>query len=367
MFSLIFEAKKIENENDEKSYSFKRIFFCSRYAPFCALREKEILKSLRENVDSPFLPKFHHSFLVHENPVIVTELLSGRTLEDVRMNFGLLSEETARFYIAEILCALVKLHSLYIVHLDVKPENVILRNNGHIVLSDFDRAFDMRANTDKGVIGGKNFAGTARFMAPEIANRITITTQADVWSLGILTAELITGSVRPVSNSKLRRLEMARRGEYSIENCDELSLSLRIFLDACLTYDHLLRPHANDVRNLEFFKDLNWKDVEMLRLAPPYQPTQLEFRPRINVDPSDPNVLALALAAEIPEDQVEIHKDLAPISQAVLDSFGYTRDKLNEMFRDFEYEHSSSISLDLRSQDGPSVQSENENKKFVSF
>ncbi|KAM3174616.1 hypothetical protein ACTXT7_010181 [Hymenolepis weldensis] len=362
MFSLVFEAKKIKNEGDEKSYSFKRIFFCSQHAPFCALREKQILKSLRENVDSPFLPKFYHSFLVHGNPVIVTELLSGRSLEDVRLNFGLLSEETARFYIAEILCALVKLHPLYIVHLDVKPENVILRNSGHIVLSDFDRAFDMRVNTDKGVIRGKNFAGTARFMAPEVAKKIAITAQADVWSLGILTAELITGSVRPISNCKRRRIEMAQRGECSIENYDELSPSLRIFLEACLTYDHVLRPCANDVRNLEFFKDLNWEDVEMLRLVPPYLPTILEFKPKINVDPSDPNVLALALAAEIPEDQVVIHRGLAPLSQTALDSFGYTRDKLNEMFRDFEYEPSSSTSLDLQIQEGPSVQSENENQ-----
>ncbi|VUZ42312.1 unnamed protein product [Hymenolepis diminuta] len=220
----------------------------------------------------------------------------------------------------------------------------------------------MHLNTDKGMISGKNFAGTARFMAPEVATKKTITTQADVWSLGIMTAELITGSVRPISNSKQRRIEMAQMGEYSISNRDELSLALRIFLDACLTYDYALRSNANALKKFEFFKNLNWEDVEMLRLPPPYQPTQLEFKPKINVDPSDPNVLALALAAEIPEDQVEIHKDLAAISQTALDSFGYTRDKLNQMFENFEYEHSSSTSLDLHNQEGPSIQSESENQ-----
>ena len=49
----------------------------------------------------------------------------------------------AKFYLSEVICGLEQLHSCGIVHLDIKPDNILISNSGHVLITDFDCAFDM--------------------------------------------------------------------------------------------------------------------------------------------------------------------------------------------------------------------------------
>ncbi|XP_044479391.1 protein kinase PINOID-like [Mangifera indica] len=98
--------------------------------------EKKILKML----DHPFLPSLYAEFEASHFSCIVMEFCSGGDLHSLRHKQPLkrFSLTSARFYAAEVLVALEYLHMLGIIYRDLKPENVLVRSDGHIMLSDFD-------------------------------------------------------------------------------------------------------------------------------------------------------------------------------------------------------------------------------------
>ncbi|KAL3603939.1 hypothetical protein D5086_004798 [Populus alba] len=101
-----------------------------------AQTEREILQLL----DHPFLPTLYTHFETDRFSCLVMEYCPGGDLHTLRQRQPgkHFSEHAARFYAAEVLLALEYLHMLGVVYRDLKPENVLVRDDGHIMLSDFD-------------------------------------------------------------------------------------------------------------------------------------------------------------------------------------------------------------------------------------
>ncbi|CAN1153585.1 Protein kinase PVPK-1 [Linum perenne] len=101
-----------------------------------AQTEREILQSL----DHPFLPTLYSHFETEKWACLVMEFCPGGDLHSLRQRQPgkYFPEHAARFYVAEVLLALEYLHMLGIIYRDLKPENVLVREDGHIMLSDFD-------------------------------------------------------------------------------------------------------------------------------------------------------------------------------------------------------------------------------------
>lgn len=101
-----------------------------------AQTEREILQSL----DHPFLPTLYTHFDTDKLSCLVMEYCPGGDLHALRQKQPgkYFSEHAARFYVAEVLLAMEYLHMLGIIYRDLKPENVLVREDGHIMLSDFD-------------------------------------------------------------------------------------------------------------------------------------------------------------------------------------------------------------------------------------
>ncbi|MCD9641323.1 hypothetical protein HAX54_027475 [Datura stramonium] len=108
----------------------------SRKKTVRAQTEREILQSL----DHPFLPTLYSHFETDKFSCLVMEFCPGGDLHALRQRQPgkFFPEHAARFYVAEILLALEYLHMLGIIYRDLKPENVLVREDGHIMLSDFD-------------------------------------------------------------------------------------------------------------------------------------------------------------------------------------------------------------------------------------
>ncbi|KAF6157463.1 hypothetical protein GIB67_004401 [Kingdonia uniflora] len=101
-----------------------------------AQTEREILQCL----DHPFLPTLYSHFETDKFSCLVMEFCPGGDLHALRQRQPgkHFSEQAAKFYLAEVLLAMEYLHMLGIIYRDLKPENVLVRADGHIMLSDFD-------------------------------------------------------------------------------------------------------------------------------------------------------------------------------------------------------------------------------------
>lgn len=101
-----------------------------------AQTEREILQSL----DHPFLPTLYTHFETDKFSCLVMEFCPGGDLHTLRQRQPgkRFCEQAVKFYVAEILLAMEYLHMLGIIYRDLKPENVLVREDGHIMLSDFD-------------------------------------------------------------------------------------------------------------------------------------------------------------------------------------------------------------------------------------
>ncbi|XP_073063169.1 serine/threonine-protein kinase D6PK-like isoform X2 [Primulina eburnea] len=109
-----------------------------------AQTEKEILEIL----DHPFLPTLYAHFTTNKFSCLIMEHCPGGDLHVLRQKQPTKSypEESARFYVAEVLLALEYLHMLGVVYRDLKPENILIREDGHIMLSDFDLSLRCNVN-----------------------------------------------------------------------------------------------------------------------------------------------------------------------------------------------------------------------------
>ncbi|NP_001289227.1 serine/threonine-protein kinase D6PK-like [Pyrus x bretschneideri] len=101
-----------------------------------AQTEREILQCL----DHPFLPTLYTHFETEKYSCLVMEFCPGGDLHTLRQRQPgkHFTEQAVKFYVAEVLLTLEYLHMLGIVYRDFKPENVLVRDDGHIMLSDFD-------------------------------------------------------------------------------------------------------------------------------------------------------------------------------------------------------------------------------------
>ncbi|XP_031499939.1 serine/threonine-protein kinase D6PK-like [Nymphaea colorata] len=119
-------------------------FLVSRKKMLRAQTEREILQML----DHPFLPTLYAHFATDRLLCLVMEYCPGGDLHVLRQKQPgkCFPEQAARFYAAEILLALEYLHMLGVIYRDLKPENVLVREDGHIMLSDFDLSLRCAVN-----------------------------------------------------------------------------------------------------------------------------------------------------------------------------------------------------------------------------
>jgi eukaryotic-like serine/threonine-protein kinase len=125
-------------------------------------------------------------------PYIVLELVDGETLKDLVRRDAPLDTPTALAYAIEIARGLGSAHAQEIVHRDVKPQNVLLSGEGGAKITDFGIA---RTLTEEGLTMDGRVLGTTDYVSPEQALGQAVTGQSDVYSLGVVLYEMLTGAV----------------------------------------------------------------------------------------------------------------------------------------------------------------------------
>ncbi|KAL0994982.1 hypothetical protein UPYG_G00130240 [Umbra pygmaea] len=186
---------------------------------------------------------------------------------------GQFSEDVVRVFAAELGCALGYLHDFGIIHRDVKMENILLTDQGHLRLADFGLSRRLER-------GGRTFTicGTIQYMAPEVLSGGPYSHAADWWSLGILLFSLVTGKFPiPPEPDHCRMLRKVRCFPYDIPQSFSPTLALLITELLCKTPTRRLRTLERYKRQ-NFFRGMTF-DLMLLQRRPVEAILALRDRP----------------------------------------------------------------------------------------
>lgn len=142
-------------------------------------------------VKHPNVARLYDLFEDTDGPWAILEYVPGHSLKDEIARNGPLDLETTAHLLDQIASALTHLHQKRLVHLDVKPHNLLLTPDKTVKLIDFGLA--QRVGQPQETIGGQAF-GTAAYLAPEQACGDPVSAATDVYALGCVVYELLTGT-----------------------------------------------------------------------------------------------------------------------------------------------------------------------------
>lgn len=140
---------------------------------------------------------------------LIMELVAGPDLRSYVRGSGPVSLGVALTFVEQILAALASAHRSGVIHRDLKPENVLVAHGQSLRLVDFGLA---RAVSDATLSSTGSILGTVAYLAPEVALKGTLDARTDIYSVGIMLYELLTGTV-PGDQSNPLMVAMSRVNE----------------------------------------------------------------------------------------------------------------------------------------------------------
>ena len=183
------------------------------YLAYDTILEREVaVKILRGDLadDEKFVRRFQReanaaSSLKHPNIVemydvgeddgkyfIVMEYINGKTLKSLIKKRGALTLEEVMDIMLQLTSAVACAHDSYIIHRDIKPQNVMILEDGRVKITDFGIAMALNSNE---LTQTNSVMGSVHYLPPEQANGSGSTIKSDIYSLGILMFELLTGKL----------------------------------------------------------------------------------------------------------------------------------------------------------------------------
>ncbi len=148
----------------------------------------ELERAILLQIDHPFIVKLVKTMKDKNYVYFLMDYIKGKELFDVIRDIGLLNKFQTQFYGASIMLAVQYLHERKFVYRDIKPENIMVLENGFIKLIDFGTA---KAINDK----TKTIIGTPHYMAPEVILGEGYSFKVDYWSIAVCMYEFMCGGV----------------------------------------------------------------------------------------------------------------------------------------------------------------------------
>jgi serine/threonine protein kinase len=221
-----------------------------------AIAEKRLLAKLSH----PFIVSLQWAFQTRDHVFMVLDYCPGGELFYHLQQQGSFSEPDSRFYISEILLGLEYLHLQGVLYRDLKPENCLLDNAGHIRLTDFGLS---KENLTKSAVFN-SFVGTVLYLAPEMLRKEAHGLPLDFYCLGCLIFVLMTGKIPHFTNDVQQMVARRAAGsepELPKGISPEAQDLLKRLLEASPESRLGTQGQAQDVKEHPWFRDVDFHKV----------------------------------------------------------------------------------------------------------
>lgn len=228
-------------------------------------------KNVQLMCDSPFIVKLYETYNGSQSLYLLLELALGGELYATYNKKGFHGREGhAKFYVAGVVFAFEHLHKKKIIFRDLKPENLLLNEKGHIKLTDMGLAK---------VVVGKTYTtcGTPDYFAPELIASTGHTNAVDWWTLGILTFELMGGHPPFESAYPMQIYQKVAKGINKATFPAKCKGAVEDLIKSLCKKEPserlpMKKGGTSNIKRHTWFRGFDWEAMENLTLEPPYKP-----------------------------------------------------------------------------------------------
>ena len=260
---------KVRHKETKKVYAIKVINKES------IIKQKLIEQTNREiqimyQLYHPHIIKLSNHFEDDEDFCLIMQYASKGQLYSQIKRLKRLDQKQAAQYMREIISAVKYLHTRNppIIHRDIKPENVLLDNDGRCKLADFGWSNFEETNKQR-----ETYCGTPEYLAPEMINKSGHDERVDIWSLGVLLFEMLTGKTpfnfkgdRNQLYNSIKNLRIVWTDDFPPLAKDLISKILKLNPDDRLTIDQIIShqwfKEIPEIRPI--LKEYNYTEMEKL-------------------------------------------------------------------------------------------------------
>ncbi|XP_068087830.1 serine/threonine-protein kinase LATS1 [Hyperolius riggenbachi] len=312
------------------------------------LRKKDVLlrnqvahvkaeRDILAEADNEWVVRLYYSFQDKDNLYFVMDYIPGGDMMSLLIRKEVFPEDLARFYIAELTCAVESVHKMGFIHRDIKPDNILIDRDGHIKLTDFGlctgfrwthdskyyqsgdhlrqdsmdfsnewgdpencrcgdrpKPLEWRAARQHQRCLAHSLVGTPNYIAPEVLLRTGYTQLCDWWSVGVILYEMLVGKAPFHASSPLETQMKVIKWQTTLHIPPQANLSPEasdLIVKLCRGPDDRLGKNGVDeIKAHPFFKTIDFSS-DLRQQTALYIPTITHSTDTSNFDPVDPEKL----------------------------------------------------------------------------
>eukprot|EP00475_Leptophrys_vorax_P013023 TRINITY_DN1941_c0_g2_i3.p1 TRINITY_DN1941_c0_g2~~TRINITY_DN1941_c0_g2_i3.p1 ORF type:complete len:627 (+),score=177.74 TRINITY_DN1941_c0_g2_i3:1417-3297(+) len=279
-FGKVMQARKKDTGKIYAIKVLKKSMVYQRKQVAHTQAERKILEAAQH----PFLMGLRFAFQSETKLYLVMDFYSGGELFFHLKKKKKFSEEEARIIVAEVALALGHLHKNNFIYRDLKPENVLLHETGHVCVTDFGLSKALEQDQKD----TRTMCGTPEYLPPEVLTGKKHNKNVDWWALGCLLFEMCTG-ITPFHSSTMeslvRKVEkgIVKFPKYMSDDCKDLISQL-------LQVNPKMRIGAGEsdveeIKQHKWFSSVDWDRLVRKEVIPVYLPKEDPNEQALNFDP----------------------------------------------------------------------------------
>jgi serine/threonine protein kinase len=125
-----------------------------------------------------------------EHYYLFLEYIRGLNLDEIMVEFGMIPQSIIKYILASVCLFLDHLHSKNIVYRNLNPSNIMIKNSGYLIMTDFSCSKQLEPYGKTNTV-----AGVPYYMAPEVIRQEEYGLNVDMWSMGVVLYEMMSGSL----------------------------------------------------------------------------------------------------------------------------------------------------------------------------